>query len=108
MKLMLSIEIGIYVIAVSLICLLWRNPAILALCLFFISLFMLLKWHTKKDLFFFFAAFVLGPIAEMIAVYNGGWKYSKSVSLVPVWLPFAWGIALLIIKKLSDTLISKK
>jgi hypothetical protein len=99
MKLMLLIVIGIYVIAVSLTSLLWRNPAILALCLIFISLLILFKWHTKSDLFFYFAAFTLGPIAEMVNIYNGVWKYSKPDFLIPIWLPFGWGIAFLIIKK---------
>jgi hypothetical protein len=105
---MLLIVIGIYVIAVSLTSLLWRNPAILALCFIFISLLMLFKWHTKSDLFFYFTAFTLGPIAEMVNIYNGVWKYSKSDFLIPIWLPFGWGIAILIIKKLSDTILKKE
>lgn len=107
MKLMLLIVIGIYVLVVSLISILWRNPAILALCFVFISLLMLFKWHTKSDLFFYSAAFILGPIAEIVTIYNGVWKYSKADFLIPIWLPFGWGIAFLIIKKLSDTIIKK-
>ena len=108
MKLMLSTVLGIYVIAVSLIILLWQNPVILALCFFSISLLMLLKWHTKSDLLLYFIAFALGPIAEVILVYSGVWKYSEPVFFIPVWLPFAWGIAMLIIKKLSEALMEKK
>ena len=101
---MLIIVIGIYVIAVSLISLLWRNPIILALCFISMSLLMLLKWHEKSDLLLYFLAFILGPIAEIVLVYSGVWRYSDPVLFVPIWLPFAWGIAMLIIKKLSETL----
>lgn len=105
---MLSIVIGIYVIAVSLISLLWQSPVILALCFISISLLMLLKWHAKSDLLLYFLAFTLGPIAEMILVYIGVWKYAEPVFFIPIWLPFAWGIAMLIIKKLSEALVEKE
>ena len=87
--------------------LLWRNPAALALCYAFISFLMLLKWHTKGDLLFYFFPLVLGPIAEMIAVYNGVWKYAKPFFLIPIWLPFGWGIFFLLIKKITDTVTQK-
>jgi hypothetical protein len=69
---------------------------------------MLSKWHTKSDLCFYFVAFILGPIAEVAAIYSGTWTYSKSFFLIPIWLPFGWGIASLIIKKISETLVEKK
>jgi hypothetical protein len=107
MKSMLAVEIGIYALSVALASILWRNPAILALCYILISLFMLYRWHTKSDLIFYFAAFVLGPIGELVATHFGAWKYSKPTFLIPIWLPFLWGIALLFMKKFSETLIKK-
>ena len=107
MKSMLAVEIGIYALSVTLASILWRNPAILALCYILISLFMLYRWHTKSDLIFYFVAFVLGPIGELVATHFGAWKYSKPTFLIPIWLPFLWGIALLFMKKFSETLIKK-
>jgi len=107
MKSMLAVEIGIYALSVALASILWRNPVILALCYILISLFMLYRWHTKSDLIFYFAAFVLGPIGEFVATHFGAWKYSKPTFLIPIWLPFLWGIALLFMKKFSETLIKK-
>jgi len=107
MKSMLAIEIGIYALCVALAGFLWRNPAILALCYIFISFFLLYRWHTNSDLIFYFTAFVLGPIGELVATYHGAWKYSKPIFLIPIWLPFLWGIALLVMKKLSETLTKK-
>ncbi|UCF91247.1 MAG: hypothetical protein JSW39_23700 [Desulfobacterales bacterium] len=105
MKSMLAIEIGIYALSVALAAFLWRSPAILALCYLSISLFMLYRWHTKGDLIFYFAAFVLGPIGELVATYHGAWQYAKPGYLIPIWLPFLWGIALLFMKKFCETLI---
>ena len=104
---MLAVEIGIYALSVALASILWRNPVILALCYILISLFMLYRWHTKSDLIFYFSAFVLGPIGELVATHFGAWKYSKPTFLIPIWLPFLWGIALLFMKKFSETLIKK-
>jgi len=102
---MLFIEIGIYALCVTLASLLWKYPVILTFCFLIISFLMLHKWHTKRDLFFYFIGFVLGPFGELVAVYFGAWKYSKPFFLIPIWLPFLWGIVLLFMKKLSETLI---
>ena len=69
---------------------------------------MLYKWHSKSDLVFYFVGFALGPVGEFVAVYFGAWKYSKPLYLIPIWLPFLWGIAALFMKKLSETLITKE
>jgi hypothetical protein len=66
---------------------------------------MLTKWHKKSDLIFYFVAFSLGPIGEAFAIYLGAWQYSKPFYLIPVWLPFLWGISALFVKKISETLL---
>jgi len=100
-------EIIIYFICVTLAALLWSRPIVLSLGYIFISIFMLCKWHAKSDFVFYFVAFVLGPLGELVAIYFGAWEYSKPLYFIPVWLPFLWGIAALFMKKLSETLLSK-
>jgi len=107
MKSIPATEVGIYVLSIALVSLLWRNQAILAICYILISAFMLYRWHTKSDLVFYFTAFVLGPIGELVVTHYGAWKYSKPIFLIPIWLPFLWGIALLFMKKFSEALIKK-
>lgn len=107
MKSIPFIELGIYILSVALASLLWRYPAILTICYILISLIMLCQWHTKSDLVFYFIAFVLGPTGELVATNFGAWKYSKPTFLIPIWLPLLWGIALLCMKKLSETFIKK-
>lgn len=105
MKKEFAIEIGIFAICITLTSLFWRFPFLLAACFILISIYMLYLWHTKSDFIFYFVAFVLGPVAETIAIYFGAWKYSKPFYLIPIWLPFLWGITALFMKKLSETLL---
>ena len=66
---------------------------------------MLWPWHRRSDVFFYAAGFVLGPLGEMMAVHFGAWQYAKPFFLVPIWLPFLWGIAGLFVKRLCETLL---
>jgi len=103
MKKELIIEVLIYALSITLAALLWHNPVFLSICYVLISIFMLYRWHAKSDLIFYFVAVVLGPLGEVVAVYFGAWQYSKPLYLIPIWLPFLWGIAALFMKKLSET-----
>jgi hypothetical protein len=107
MKKELLIAFGIYILCVALASFLWHNQFQLALCYFIISIYMFYRWHTKSDLIFYFIAFLFGPVGEAVAVSFRAWEYSKPLYLIPIWLPFLWGIAALFIKKLSDILVSK-
>jgi hypothetical protein len=105
MKKELMLELSIYALCVALAGLLWQKPVILSLCYLAISILMLKKWHARSDLFFYSVAFVLGPAGEIVAVYLGAWEYSKPFYLIPIWLPFLWGVAALFMKKITETLI---
>lgn len=107
MKRDLTLELCIYALCIILVGLLWHKPVILTICYAVISLVVLIKWHTKSDLFFYFVAFVLGPAGESVAIYFGAWKYSEPFYLIPLWLPFLWGICALFVKNISETLLKK-
>jgi hypothetical protein len=104
MKKELLFELFIYALLVILVAALWNKPVILTVCYGAMSLFALLIWHTKRDLFFYFVAFILGSVGESIAIYFGAWKYSKPFYLIPLWLPFLWGLAALVVRNMSETL----
>jgi len=108
MKRALALEAGIYALCLVLASILWRWPIMLSLAYLAISALMLSRWHTQGDLLFYFAAFVLGPCGEIVAVYFGAWTYAKPLYLIPVWLPFLWGIAALFMKKLAETLLTAR
>ncbi len=80
MKKELSFELCIYAISVALAGLFWRRPAILGISYVIISMIMLIKWHEKSDLIFYFVAFSLGPIGEAFAIYLGAWQFLNSVA----------------------------
>jgi hypothetical protein len=101
----LVFELGIYAISIILVGFLWQRPSILTILYVVISLIMLTRWHGKSDLIFYFVAFSLGPIGEAFAICLGAWKYSKPFYLVPIWLPFLWGISALFVKRISETLL---
>jgi hypothetical protein len=65
---------------------------------------MLLRWHTRSDIAYFFLAFVLGPAGEFVAIHYGAWRYAEPAILIPIWLPFAWGISGLFLKKATEAL----
>ena len=105
MKKDLLIEAAIYVSCLSLVSLLWHEPVVLLLCLAVVGALMLRCWHRASDFLSYGTGFVLGPLGEAMAVHFGAWQYAKSLFLVPIWLPFLWGIAAFFIKRLCDTLL---
>lgn len=105
MKKELLFELCLYALCIILAGFLWDKPVLLIVCYAVISMTVFTKWHTKSDLFFYFVAFVLGPIGESVAIYFGAWVYSKPFYLIPLWLPFLWGICALFMKNISETLL---
>ena len=104
MKWDLATLVGIYALCVGLVSLLWHRPVVLSLCLLGASILMLRKWHSKSDLTFYLVALVLGPVGEIVAVGSGAWEYAKPSYLIPMWLPFLWGVVALFLKRVSETL----
>jgi hypothetical protein len=105
MKKELVFEFGVYILCIVLVGTLWHKPVILTSCYVLLSIVVLVKWHTKSDLLFYFMTFILGPIGESVAIYLGAWEYSKPFYLIPSWLPFLWGICALFLKNISETIL---
>jgi hypothetical protein len=36
----------------------------------------------------------------------GAWSYSQPFFFIPTWLPFLWGLAIPVLKNLSETLLT--
>lgn len=97
----------LYALCIALASALWRQPAILSTCFLAVSAFMLYRWHTRSDLAHFCLAFVLGPVGEFIAIHFGAWNYSAPALLIPFWLPLAWAISGLYLKKTTEALAER-
>jgi uncharacterized membrane protein YoaT (DUF817 family) len=105
MKKALVIELGIYVVAIGLVCFLWQRPIVLTVCFAVVSILVLCRWHTPSDLCLYAVAFVLGPGAEMVVIHFGAWEYAEPFLLVPLWLPPVWGITAVVMRRLAETLV---
>ena len=100
------ILLSIYACCVVLVCLFWENPTLLTGAFFVITILLFIRYHEKSDIVFFFIAFVLGPVGEFVAILFGSWSYAKPFYFIPTWLPLAWGIAVLLVKRLSETILA--
>ena len=94
----------IYIGSVAAVSLLWARPQVLFLACFFITGIMFIRWHTRADLAVYLVAALLGTLADLLAVSRGAWAYGMVEKLVPFWLPLMWGIAGLLIKRISTGL----
>lgn len=72
-----------------------------------VSILMLcIEWNSK-NIIFFLAVCISGPIAEAIAIYAGVWTYTTPWYIgIPLWLPLAWGNAGLYIMRLKSLINS--
>ena len=96
--------VPIYIACIGLAGLLWQRPVLLAICYIAISAVILTFYHSKGDLIYFFVPFFLGPLGEMVPIAFGAWTYSKPLVLVPLWLPFVWGLAGLFMRRTSTAI----
>lgn len=97
----------IYAACTVLVSGLWQLPVTLLVALVLMSALILRWWHTRVDLAFYCVAFVLGSLAEAVAVHFGAWQYGKPLHLIPIWLPFLWGIVAVFVNRLSQSLASR-
>jgi len=95
----LVLVVMIYVAVISLAALLWPRPLLLTAIYLPMSGLVLYRWRSAETLACFLTGFVLGPAGEFVAVAGGAWSYAGHESL-PIWLPFAWGMAVVVMKQI--------
>jgi hypothetical protein len=65
-------------------------------------------WPNKEDHVLYVGGAILGPIAEIIATRVGIWQYALPTFLnIPLWLPFAWGFAAVLIIRIALAFVRK-
>jgi len=74
------------------LCLLWERPLVLLGALLLLAAVYLQRVDRRLRLFVLVGA-LLGPAAESLAIVSGAWSYAATTTLVPLWLPPAWGLA---------------
>ena len=100
----LLLELILFSSGIAAISVLWKNNFLLTILLLIGWLIGFKLWHKKQDFYFFVIGAIVGPIGEIVCIHFGAWKYSNPSFLgIPVWLPFVWGLAVILIKRLAET-----
>lgn len=82
---------------------LWHNNYILALVFLTIIIVMLLIKHYPGDIVALILGIVMGLVIEIIGTYFVGYQSFTNPDFfgIPVWLPFAWGYSLMVMKRIG-------
>ena len=88
---------------VASLCLFYQNNLLLTVLLLAGGIFLIGTGRKKQQtLLFFIAGGLIGVISEIAIVHFGVWSYSHPTFLgVPLWLPLAWGIGFVGIRKFA-------
>lgn len=101
----LILEIVIYFVEVISVLFFFSRPIFLAVFLCGTSIVYLLILKRSDFVSLYFLAAVIGPVAEFAAIRKDAWVYTYStVFNLPMWLPFAWGIVVLFITRICETI----
>lgn len=100
----LIFEILLFCAGIALIILFFNNNELLTFLLILIWGIGIRFWHKKNDVVFYVAGAIIGPLGEIACIHFGVWQYANPTFLgIPAWLPFAWGLATMLIKRISET-----
>lgn len=102
----LILEFLLYSIGIIAIINFYKDNLFLTFLVILAWLIGLILWHKPHDLIFFIVGAIIGPIVEIICVHYGVWQYSNPSFLgIPIWLPLTWGLAVILIKRISETFV---
>ena len=92
--------------AVFLVILVWRHNAAVTAILIGSYAARYFFWPDKEDHIFYAAGAVIGSVTEIIATRTGIWSYTLPTFFnIPVWLPFAWGFAVVLIIRIGQAFV---
>jgi hypothetical protein len=102
----LILEIFLFSAGVAIISFFYTNNPLILVLLTIALLIAIKFWHKKQDLYFFAVGAVIGSLTEIVCIYFGAWQYTNpSFFGIPAWLPFAWGLGSVLIKRVAETFI---
>jgi len=99
-------DLVIFWLVVLLVVLTWRHNMVVTAILIAAYLARYRFWPNREDHIFYIAGAIIGPAAEIIATHAGIWSYTLPTFLrIPVWLPFAWGFAVVLIIRIGQAFV---
>jgi hypothetical protein len=101
-------DLFIFWFVIFLVVLCWTNNILVTAILIAAYWIRYYFWPDKEDLVLYVGGAILGPIAEIIATKVGIWHYTLPTFLnIPLWLPFAWGFAAVLIIRIALAFVKK-
>ena len=102
----LVFEIILFCAGIVLISFLYTNNLLLTPLLIIACLIGMKFWYKKHDIYFFVIGAIVGPVGEIVCIHFGAWQYANPTFLgIPVWLPLVWGLIIMLIKRIAETLV---
>ncbi|MFH1211400.1 MAG: hypothetical protein V1659_00545 [Candidatus Woesearchaeota archaeon] len=102
----LLFEFAIFIIGMAIISAFYKNNFLATILLILAWATGIAFWHKKHDIFFFVTGAIIGPLAEILCIHFGAWQYFNPSFLgIPAWLPLAWGLATMLIKRIAETFV---
>ncbi|MFH0868605.1 MAG: DUF2878 family protein [archaeon] len=97
-------ELTLFIITVTIVSYFYRNNLLLTALLILLWGLSIMLWHTKQDVQLFITGAVFGTAIELVCTHFGVWHYGNPSFLgIPVWLPLAWGVFVVMIVRTADT-----
>jgi uncharacterized membrane protein YoaT (DUF817 family) len=93
--------LAIFAAVVALAASFWRHPEELAGGFALASGLLFVLWHRLDDVVYYCVSAVVGPLGELVAIHAGAWSYADHGLGFPVWLPLAWGVCGVTLRRLS-------
>lgn len=101
-------DLFIFWFVIFLVILCWTNNILVTAILLAAYGIRYYFWPNREDHVLYAGGAILGPIAEIIATKVGIWHYTLPTFLnIPLWLPFAWGFAAVLIIRIALAFVRK-
>lgn len=102
----LLLDLAFFVIGIIAMTQLYAHNIVVLLIMVAMWVIGIIFWHTRHDIIFFVVSAIIGATTEIIVIPFGTWHYANPSFLnIPIWLPFAWGIALMLAKRVAEVII---
>jgi len=102
----LILDLILFCLGLTEISLFYMNNFLLIILLLITWLIGIKLWYEDYDIYFLLTGAVIGTVGEIVCIHFGVWTYTNPTFLgVPVWLPLAWGLTTILIKRIAQIFV---
>jgi len=102
----LILEIIIFFVGMLSISLFYKDNLLLFVLLMLYWVVGIRFWHKRHDVYFYITGAIIGSIGEIVCIHFGVWIYvNPTLFGIPIWLPLAWGLFTMLIKRVAETFV---